>query len=161
MTTVITHSPAETKHLGQVLGRRLKPNMVVGLSGGLGAGKTVLVKGIAYGMGIAQDEILSPTFVLIREYKGKKMPLFHFDFYRLEKTSAINSLGMEEYFSRGGACVVEWADKVKDYLPKECLLITIDILSENERKFRFQAKGRIYRGLITNRLRVIRFTSHV
>ncbi|MFH1776728.1 MAG: tRNA (adenosine(37)-N6)-threonylcarbamoyltransferase complex ATPase subunit type 1 TsaE [Candidatus Omnitrophota bacterium] len=145
---IITNSPYETKRLGVRLGRLLAANAVVALAGTLGAGKTVLVKGIARGLGIAENKILSPTFVLIREHAGKRYDLFHFDFYRIEAVSLREVLELEEYFTRGGICVIEWAEKITSLLPRNYLLIKIDILSANERRLRFRPRGKGYRELV-------------
>ena len=128
-----TKSPAETKGLGERIGKLLLPGDVIALTGELGSGKTILTKGIARGMGIKGDPVRSPSFVLIKEYPGK-VPLFHFDLYRLKKPEELNTIGYEEYFSGKGAVVIEWAERAKNFLPEEYLEIKLSIISKNKRK---------------------------
>lgn len=108
------------------------PNDVVALVGPLGAGKTTLIQGIAEGVGV-RDYVTSPTFIIINEYQGR-IPFFHVDLYRLDKVEDIEDLGIEEYFKRGGVCVIEWAEKLKELRPEACHEIEIEIVSEMERK---------------------------
>jgi tRNA threonylcarbamoyladenosine biosynthesis protein TsaE len=111
MVTFISHSPAETLALGESWGRIAEPGWVIGLLGDLGAGKTVLVKGIAAGLGI-RNLVHSPTFTLVNEYTGGRHPLFHLDLYRLESREAIQSAGLEDYFfDPPGISVVEWFER--------------------------------------------------
>ncbi|MBU0502413.1 MAG: tRNA (adenosine(37)-N6)-threonylcarbamoyltransferase complex ATPase subunit type 1 TsaE [bacterium] len=127
-----TYGSEETKKLGRKIGQKLKPNDVVCLTGELGAGKTTLIQGIAAGLGI-RDYVTSPTFIIINEYQGR-LPFFHFDLYRLNDVAEIEDLGVEEYFTRGGVCVIEWAEKLGALKPKNCQEIKIEIVSDNERK---------------------------
>lgn len=114
---IITNSEQETIKLGEQLGRHLKKGDVLGLIGELGSGKTTLVKGIASGLGVKEkDNVSSPSFVLIKEYKGR-VPLYHFDLYRLDKIKDVGYLGLEEYLFDDGVCVIEWAEKMKMLLP--------------------------------------------
>ena len=129
---VITKSAEETVELGRKIGAFLLPNDVVALIGPLGAGKTTLIQGIAEGIGV-KDYVTSPTFIIINEYQGR-FPFYHVDLYRLEKLSEIEDLGIEEYFNRGGVCVIEWAEKLKELLPKKAEKIEIEVVSETERK---------------------------
>ncbi|MDP1852989.1 MAG: tRNA (adenosine(37)-N6)-threonylcarbamoyltransferase complex ATPase subunit type 1 TsaE [Candidatus Omnitrophota bacterium] len=130
---LVTRSVSETKELGAMIARSLKPSDIVALFGELGSGKTVLVKGIAEALGIKSDRVVSPTFVLIREYKAK-IPLYHFDLYRLKKIN-IQSLGFDEYFYGNGISVIEWADRIEWQLPKGSLRIKISIIDKNKRLF--------------------------
>lgn len=114
----------KTQKFGEWLGSNLKPGDVVCLNGELGAGKTTLTKSIAKGMGI-EDYVTSPTFNIINEYYGK-LNLYHFDTYRLENIEEASYLGFDEYFYGDGVCVVEWADKIADFLPEEYLEININ-----------------------------------
>ena len=144
---VITNSAQETIELGEQLGRHLKVGDVLGLIGELGSGKTTLVKGIAWGLGIKEREgISSPSFVLIKEYTGK-IPLFHFDLYRLDKIKDIEYLGVEEYLFDRGVCVIEWAEKMKMLLP-DYLQIDLTIKDENKREFKFFAHSKRYKTLL-------------
>ena len=135
-----SESPTETKGLGERIGKLLLPGDSVALTGELGSGKTVLTKGIARGLGIKGDPVRSPSFVLIKEYSGK-IPLFHFDLYRLKKPEELNTIGYEEYFSGKGIVVIEWAERAKNFLPEEYLEIKLLIISKNKRKISLTAKG--------------------
>ncbi|NQT30576.1 MAG: tRNA (adenosine(37)-N6)-threonylcarbamoyltransferase complex ATPase subunit type 1 TsaE [Candidatus Saganbacteria bacterium] len=127
-----TRSADETIELGKKIGAFLMPNEIIALSGHLGAGKTTLIQGIAVGVGVA-DYVTSPTFIIINEYNGR-LPFFHVDLYRLNDATEVEDLGIEEYFERGGVCVIEWAEKLGDLAPKNFQLVKIEILGENERK---------------------------
>lgn len=129
---ITTKGADETIELGKKIGAFLMPNDVVCLTGNLGAGKTTLIQGIAEGLGV-KDYVTSPTFILINEYQGR-IPFFHVDLYRLNSVDEIKDLGLEEYFSRDGVCVIEWAEKLEKLKPKSCYEIKIEILSEMERK---------------------------
>jgi len=131
----ISKSAAETFNWGKALGQKFNPPAFIGLTGPLGAGKTLLVKAIAAGLGHNPDEVHSPTFTIMNIYeKGKQM--YHFDFYRLESAKDFEGLGLEEFFYDPKAIVlVEWAEKAKDLIPKDALLIHIEFgKSETERK---------------------------
>jgi len=142
----ITKSEAQTRKLGRNLGKNLSCGDILALMGELGSGKTVLVKGIAQGLGISSRWVNSPSFVLIREYPAK-INLYHFDLYRLDSLEEIEALGWEEYLNKG-VLVIEWADKLKGILPKEYLLIELEILSEKERRIRLIPKGKRYKELL-------------
>ena len=129
-----TKSSEETIKLGERLARKLKPGSVVALIGELGSGKTTLVKGIAMGLGVKNSRYVnSPSFVIIKEYKGK-IPLYHFDVFRLSNLSELDTLSFEEYFYGNGICVVEWADKIMKLLPRKYTEIKIKIIKDNSRK---------------------------
>jgi tRNA threonylcarbamoyladenosine biosynthesis protein TsaE len=123
-------SLAETATWGRALGASLKPGDVIALIGDLGAGKTTLTQAIAQGMGIP-DAVTSPTFALAQEYGGR-VPLYHFDPYRLDSAEAFADIGFDEYFERGGVIVVEWADKILGLLPTERLTLTLTLLDDRE-----------------------------
>jgi len=125
-------SAEDTIFLGKKIGALLQPNDVIALTGDLGAGKTTFVKGIAEGLGI-QDYVTSPTFVIINIHKGK-LVLNHVDLYRLEDKNEIEDLGIEEYFKSGGVCMIEWAERMGDLLPKYSEKIGIKVISEHERE---------------------------
>ena len=116
MGTNISHDPAETQALGCAEGARCAAGDVVALCGDLGAGKTQFVKGLVAGLG-ATSEVTSPTFTLIHEYDGGRLPVYHFDFYRLDSTAEAIALGLDEYLDGTGVSVIEWADKFPDLLP--------------------------------------------
>jgi tRNA threonylcarbamoyladenosine biosynthesis protein TsaE len=146
----ISKNRAETIKFGRKLGRLLKKGDVVALCGQLGSGKTVLVKGMASGLGVKEANCVnSPTFVILKEYKGR-IPLYHFDVYRLNNICEFSTVGYGEYFYGNGVSVIEWADKVKEILPKEHLLINIDITGKNERKFVMKAHGKQYMKVLEN-----------
>ncbi len=131
---IITRSPEETVALGERLAQELKPGACLALVGELGAGKTTLIKGLARGLGIAEDEVLSPTFVLIREYRQGRLPLFHVDAYRITDADELREIGLEEYLLSDGITVIEWADRVLSIIPPSCLEVKLEILSELERR---------------------------
>lgn len=134
-----TNSSEETKEFGSSLAKQLTPGSVVGLVGPLGSGKTVLVQGICSGLGV-QRAVTSPSFVIINEYPGrlKERPIwvYHFDLYRLENVEEFIKLGYEEYFYGKGITLIEWAEKVKAFLPEKRWEVRLEILSENEREIR-------------------------
>ena len=131
---IVTKNREETIKVGEHLAGRLKPGCLVALTGELGSGKTTLVKGIAKGLGIRNYRYVnSPSFVIIKEYKGK-IPLYHFDVFRLDSPSDIDALSFEEYFYRDGICVIEWADKIRKILPKKRLEIKLSVMGGNKRK---------------------------
>lgn len=127
-----THGPEETRALGRELSLALQENMVVGLSGDLGAGKTEFVKGIAEGLG-STDSVTSPTFTLIHEYRSGRLPLFHMDFYRLEAEKELEEIGFDDYLRQMGICAIEWADRFPDRMPLDAIRVEIRISSDNER----------------------------
>lgn len=109
----VTHSPEETEALGAALAARLRPGTVIAYTGGLGAGKTAFTRGLARGLGYT-DSVTSPTYTIVNEYLGGKMPLFHFDMYRLSSSDELWDIGWEDYLDRGGVCAVEWSENVSD-----------------------------------------------
>ena len=127
-----THMTEETQNFGQWIGKHAEEDLFIALTGDLGAGKTHLVQGIAKGISIL-DNITSPTFSIMNIYDGK-LPFKHFDFYRLDRAEELYNIGWDEY-SVGGVTVVEWANLFPDLIPEEALCITIQVLSETERKF--------------------------
>lgn len=139
---ITTNSTDETIKLGKKIGQHLKSGDVLGLIGDLGTGKTTLVKGIAAGLNINEQEVSSPSFTLIKEYRGK-IPLYHFDLYRLDKVEDIALLGMDEYLFDDGACVIEWAEKMKMLLP-DYLQINLIVSGENKRELEFTAHAKRY-----------------
>lgn len=118
MATITSHSPNDTFLLGQQLAATLRGGEVVALDGDLGAGKTHFVKGLAAGLGYPGD-VTSPTFTLVHEYPGGRLPLFHFDFYRLESEGEALRIGLDEYLEAGGVVAIEWAGKFPSLLPRD------------------------------------------
>ena len=119
----LSHSPEETEHIGEMLGRRLRPGTVVAYRGGLGMGKTAFTRGLARGLGCA-GRVTSPTFTIVNEYDGAT-PLFHFDMYRLGSSDELFDIGWEVYRTRGGVCAVEWSERVDDAMPADTLWVDI------------------------------------
>ena len=119
----LSHSPEETEHIGEMLGRRLRPGTVVAYRGGLGMGKTAFTRGLARGLGCT-CRVTSPTFTIVNEYSGA-LPLFHFDMYRLDSSDELFDIGWEDYLSRGGVCAVEWSERVDDAMPADTLWVDI------------------------------------
>ncbi len=117
MATITSHSPAETFELGRKVAATLRGGEVLALDGDLGAGKTHFVKGIAAGLGCDAD-VTSPTFTLIHEYTGGRLPLHHFDFYRLESEDEVLRLGLDDYLGTEGVAAIEWAGKFPALLPR-------------------------------------------
>ena len=131
-----TSSPEETERFGESIGRALEPGMVVALIGELGAGKTTLTKGIARGLEVP-DLVHSPTFTFIHEHKGR-LPVYHFDLYRLDTMEQIEDLGYEDYFNGPGVTIIEWAEKIQGLLPEDHLEIRITG-EDNARTFTLRA----------------------
>ena len=117
-------SVQETEALGRALAQHLTPGTVVAFTGDLGAGKTAFVRGMAQGLGIAQ-RVTSPTFTIVNEYEGGRLPLFHFDLYRLGDPEELFDIGWEDYLARGGVCAVEWSENVADALEDEPIRVDI------------------------------------
>ena len=140
---LITNSEFETIEIAQNIESEKFPNMVICLNGELGSGKTMFVKGIANALGI-NEVITSPTFNIIKEYEGE-LPLYHLDVYRLDEAS--NDIGIEEYFSKGGIVVIEWAENIKDILPEERLEIKFKITGEEKRSLTIIPYGSKYEDL--------------
>jgi tRNA threonylcarbamoyladenosine biosynthesis protein TsaE len=139
---------AATQLFGRHLGQRLWPGSVVALIGELGAGKTQLVRAVAEGLGIADGRIVtSPTFVLMQEYPGR-LPIYHFDAYRLHAEAEFAELGVQEYFESDGVCLIEWADRVSGCLPPEHLRLTLTVTGETARRVLVEGKGQDYEALI-------------
>ena len=144
---ITTHSADETQALGQRLAKRLLPGDVIAYFGDLGAGKTALTRGIAQGLGVT-DLVTSPTYTIVNEYLTGRIPLFHFDMYRLSSSDELFDIGWEDYLSRGGVCAVEWSENVEDAL-RDAIHITIekDPLEPDTRRItieggsRFEAAG--------------------
>ena len=138
----------ETTAFGRSLGTMLEKGMVLALSGELGAGKTTLVKAIATGLDILEEDVCSPSYTLINEYEGR-LPVYHFDLYRLTDSSELYELGYDDYLEGEGISIVEWADAIADALPGEYLSIRIEIISDDERYFTITAAGKRYEALVS------------
>ena len=133
-------SEKETERIGEAIGRASEPGTVVALIGDLGTGKTTLTKSIARGLGVTET-VTSPTFNIIREYKSGRIPLYHFDVYRIGDPDEMFELGYEEYFYGDGICVVEWADIIEELLPEDAVIIRIERgADEEEREYRIESE---------------------
>ena len=119
-----TRCEAETEALGARLAAVLSPGAVVAYRGGLGMGKTAFTRGLAHGLGY-KGRVTSPTFTIVNEYEGGRLPLFHFDMYRLEGADALFDIGWEDYLDRGGVCAVEWSELAEAALPPETVFVSI------------------------------------
>ena len=124
MMQITTHSADETQALGQKLASRLAPGDVIAYFGDIGAGKTAFTRGLAQGLGIT-DPVTSPTYTIVNEYLSGRIPLFHFDMYRLSSSDELFDIGWEDYLSRGGVCAVEWSENVEDAL-QDAIRVTIE-----------------------------------
>ncbi|MBQ8967758.1 tRNA (adenosine(37)-N6)-threonylcarbamoyltransferase complex ATPase subunit type 1 TsaE [Ruminococcus sp.] len=133
--TYKTASPEETISLGREIGRRLRGGDVIAYRGGLGAGKTTITRGISEGLGLG-DEVTSPTFALVNEYRKKdcKLSLIHFDMYRITSGEDLETTGFYDYMDDDAVLAVEWSENIGDELPENCIILTIDRLSEEERQ---------------------------
>ena len=129
---LITHSPAETEAVGAALGRILPPGTVIAYRGDLGAGKTAFTRGLARGLG-ADDMVTSPTYTIVNEYLSGRIPLFHFDMYRLRSADDLWDIGWEDYLDRGGVCAVEWSENVAEAL-EDFLLVNIEKIGDESRR---------------------------
>ena len=130
--TYLTNSPMETQALGARLGEKLQPGTVIAYRGDLGAGKTAFTRGIAQGLG-ATDLVTSPTYTIVNEYLSGRMPLFHFDMYRLPDSDSLFDIGWEDYLERGGICAVEWSENVADAM-EDAIIISIEKTGEDSRR---------------------------
>lgn len=123
---IISKSPAETRALGRRLAGKLAPGTVLAFTGDLGAGKTALISGLAEGLGVT-DRVTSPTFTIVNEYEGGRLPLFHFDLYRLGSGEELYDIGWDDYLVRGGVCAVEWSENAPEAMEDASRLIRVDL----------------------------------
>lgn len=129
----ISDSPEQTLQIGEQFAKKLKKGDVVLLKGEMGAGKTVFVKGVALALGI-KERITSPTYAYMNDYDGV---LYHYDCYRLSSGEDAEGLGLTDYFYAGGICIIEWSENIADVLPKNCISVSIEKISENKRRIEF------------------------
>ena len=128
----ITSSPGETEKVGEALAKILQPGAVIAYRGDLGAGKTAFTRGLARGLG-STEQVTSPTYTIVNEYLSGRMPLFHFDMYRLGSADELFDIGWEDYLERGGVCAVEWSENVEDAL-EDPIIVNIEKLGEESRR---------------------------
>jgi tRNA threonylcarbamoyladenosine biosynthesis protein TsaE len=150
---LVTHNAVQSQKFGTAIGKLAEPGDIYLLIGDLGAGKTCLTQGIAYGLDI-HEYTLSPSFVIMRELHGR-LPLYHMDFYRLDNVAEISDLGLDDYLFGEGVCVIEWANKGLTVLPEDHLLIGIDYISDTERSFVIEPRGERYVRMLTKLKEVI------
>ena len=128
----VTNSAQETERLGERLGEKLMPGTVIAYTGDLGAGKTAFTRGLARGLGVPYG-VTSPTFTIVNEYEGGRLPLFHFDMYRLRSADDLFDIGWDDYLERGGVCAVEWSENVDDAM-ENAVYVTIHKTGETSRR---------------------------
>ena len=128
----LTHSPAETETVGAALAKVLQPGTILAYRGDLGAGKTAFTRGLAKGLG-CREIVTSPTYTIVNEYLSGRLPLFHFDMYRLASSDDLWDIGWEDYLERGGVCAVEWSENVEDAM-EGAIYVTIEKLGEESRR---------------------------
>jgi tRNA threonylcarbamoyladenosine biosynthesis protein TsaE len=146
MLKLVTHSPEETQTFGKRCGELSIPGDIFLLTGELGAGKTCLTQGIAFGLGI-KEYALSPTFVIMRQLKGR-LPLYHIDLYRLDRLEETTDRGLDDYFYGDGISVVEWAEKAMSLMPHDHLLIQIEYLDGSGRLLKLKPEGKRYQEIV-------------
>ena len=137
MATFIYNSPAETEAIGRQVAENIDVGSVLALKGELGSGKTLFVKGVVAGLGGSAD-VTSPTFTILHEYRAGRLPIYHFDLFRIENPQALARLGLDDYFFGDGISVIEWADRFPDFVPEQARWIFFEIKSETQRAIRFQ-----------------------
>ena len=132
MATFTSNSPAETEAIARQLAEDLVAGSVLALTGELGSGKTLFTKGLVVGLGNPAP-VTSPTFTIVHEYPGGRLPVYHFDFFRLENRESVARLDVEDYFFGKGVSVIEWADRFPDFIPEHARWISFEITSERQR----------------------------
>ncbi len=137
MATLISNSPAETEAIGRQVAENIGIGSVLALKGDLGSGKTLFVKGVVAGLGSSAD-VTSPTFTILHEYRGGRLPVYHFDLFRVENQQALSRLGLDDYFFGDGISVIEWADRFPEFVPEQARWIFFEIKSETQRAITFQ-----------------------
>jgi tRNA threonylcarbamoyladenosine biosynthesis protein TsaE len=137
VATFISNSPAETEEIGRQLAERIDLGAVLALKGELGSGKTLFVKGLVAGLGCSAD-VTSPTFTIAHEYRGGRLPVYHFDFFRLKDSQSLARLGLDDYFFSDGLSVIEWADRFPEFIPEQARRILFEIKSETQRVITFK-----------------------
>ena len=134
----ITHSPEATERLGKALAALLQPGDIIAYRGDLGAGKTAFTRGLARGLG-CREQVTSPTYTIVNEYLSGRLPLFHFDMYRLASSDDLWSIGWEDYLDRGGVCAVEWSENVDDAM-ENALWVTLESLGGDDRRITLEGE---------------------
>ena len=145
---LFSNAVKDTIVIGKIIARNAKKGDIICLFGNFGSGKTVLTKGIAEGLGVDKKNIVSPSFVLLREYLKARIPLFHFDLYRLKDPKDILDIGYEEYLFGEGVTVIEWADRLNSLKPEEFLSISLSVKGSSKRQLVFKAHGNRHKALL-------------
>ncbi len=141
MFNITTLSPEETIAFAEKIGKLLRGGDIVAYRGGLGAGKTTFTRGLAVGMGLP-DEVSSPTFALVNEYRGKELTLYHFDMYRILNAESLETTGFYDYMSEDAVIVCEWSENIADCLPENVITVTLEAVGENVRKITVEGDDR-------------------
>lgn len=141
MFSITTRSPEETISFAKKIGKLLRGGDIIAYRGGLGAGKTTFTRGVALGMGLP-DEVSSPTFALVNEYRGKGLTLYHFDMYRIMNAEALETTGFYDYISDDSVIVCEWSENIADCLPETVITITLEADGDNIRKITVEGDDR-------------------
>ncbi len=140
MEKYISRNPLETEQIGEMLGKKINNGTVIAFRGGLGMGKTCFTRGLAKGIG-STDQVTSPTFALINEYLSGRLPLYHFDMYRISGWDDLYSTGFFDYIEQGGVIAAEWSENIENALPDNTIYVEFNRLSENEREIIIKQQG--------------------
>jgi tRNA threonylcarbamoyladenosine biosynthesis protein TsaE len=141
VATCISNSPAETEAIGRQVADDIGVGSVLALKGDLGSGKTLFVKGVVAGLGSSAD-VTSPTFTILHEYRGGRLPVYHLDLFRVEDPQALARLGLDDYFFGDGIAVIEWADRFPEFVPEQAGWVFFEIKSETQRAITFNENSR-------------------
>ncbi len=142
MERYLTNSPCDTEKIGQMLGEKINNGVVVAFRGGLGMGKTCFTRGLVKGLG-STDQVTSPTFALINEYLSGRLPLYHFDMYRISGWEDLYSTGFFDYIEQGGVLACEWSENIENALPENTIYVEFTRLSDTEREIIIKTKGEL------------------
>ena len=142
MECFISKSPIDTENIGKALGEKINSGVVIAFVGGLGMGKTCFTRGLAVGLG-STDTVTSPTFALVNEYLSGRLPLYHFDMYRISGWEDLYSTGFFDYIEEGGVLACEWSENIENALPENTLFVEFERLSDTERKITIKPRGEI------------------
>ena len=140
MECFISKSPSDTENIGKTLGEKINSGVVIAFIGGLGMGKTCFTRGLALGLG-STDTVTSPTFALVNEYLSGRLPLYHFDMYRVSGWEDLYSTGFFDYIEEGGVLACEWSENIENALPENTLFVEFERLSDTERKITIKSRG--------------------
>ena len=142
MEFFISNSPTETENIGKALGEKINSGVVIAFLGGLGMGKTCFTRGLALGLG-STDTVTSPTFALVNEYLSGRLPLYHFDMYRISGWEDLYTTGFFDYIEQGGVLACEWSENIENALPENTIFVEFERLSDTERKITIKNRGEV------------------